>query len=257
MNQPELGKKIAEQRKSKRFTQEELAEKSKLNIRTLQRIESGEVKPRAYTLKMILSVLDYESYDLLEISNTKPSYIIWLKQLLKYIPELFNLKTDTMKKLTILTIILSGIVFGVFLINDKVSAQDGENIEQTNTTTTDDDQVKPITFMNISCEECFGIGKEETLVGRDVNFEINGVKAKFSLLSLNKNTREFQGSFHGKLLLDKVELSYPYEMIRNGKVEYCADNIQENDEEIILIGSAKIESRNSWIETNEIVIALN
>jgi len=45
IQQPELGKKIADFRKSKGFTQEELVEKCNLSVRTLQRIEVGEVTP--------------------------------------------------------------------------------------------------------------------------------------------------------------------------------------------------------------------
>lgn len=58
MRQPELGNKIIELRKKKGLTQEELVEKCKLNVRTLQRIESGEVNPRSYTVKIILEALD-------------------------------------------------------------------------------------------------------------------------------------------------------------------------------------------------------
>ncbi|HEY3371256.1 MAG TPA: helix-turn-helix transcriptional regulator [Prolixibacteraceae bacterium] len=43
MKQPDLGKKIAELRKAKSLTQEELVEKCNLNVRTLQRIEAGVV----------------------------------------------------------------------------------------------------------------------------------------------------------------------------------------------------------------------
>ncbi len=60
MKQPELGKKIADLRKSKGLTQEELVELCNINVRTIQRIESGEVEPRSYTLKNILSALDYD-----------------------------------------------------------------------------------------------------------------------------------------------------------------------------------------------------
>lgn len=58
MRQPELGNKIVELRKKKGLTQEELVEKCKLNVRTLQRIESGEVNPRSYTVKIIFEALD-------------------------------------------------------------------------------------------------------------------------------------------------------------------------------------------------------
>jgi transcriptional regulator with XRE-family HTH domain len=57
MKQPELGKKILELRKQKGFTQEELVAQCNINVRTIQRIESGEVNPRSYTVKIILEVL--------------------------------------------------------------------------------------------------------------------------------------------------------------------------------------------------------
>ncbi len=69
MKQPELGLKISELRKQKGFTQEELVERCNINVRTLQRIEGGEVSPRSYTIKTILSALDYE-YEYLQDSNT-------------------------------------------------------------------------------------------------------------------------------------------------------------------------------------------
>lgn len=61
MKQPELGKRIIELRKKKGFTQEELVEKCNLNVRTLQRIESGEVNPRGYTIKIIYAALEYDA----------------------------------------------------------------------------------------------------------------------------------------------------------------------------------------------------
>jgi transcriptional regulator with XRE-family HTH domain len=60
MEQPQLGLKISELRKQKGLTQEELVDQCNINVRTLQRIESGEVSPRSYTVKTILSALDYD-----------------------------------------------------------------------------------------------------------------------------------------------------------------------------------------------------
>jgi transcriptional regulator with XRE-family HTH domain len=57
MKQPELGRKLSELRKEKGFTQEELVEQCNINVRTIQRIEAGEVTPRSFTLKTILNVL--------------------------------------------------------------------------------------------------------------------------------------------------------------------------------------------------------
>ena len=51
---------IKELRLKKGLTQEELAEMTELSARTIQRIENGEVDPRAYTLQMIAKALDVD-----------------------------------------------------------------------------------------------------------------------------------------------------------------------------------------------------
>jgi transcriptional regulator with XRE-family HTH domain len=61
MKQPELGKRILELRKSKGFTQEELVEKCNINVRTIQRIEAGEVAPRNFTIRTILEALGVDA----------------------------------------------------------------------------------------------------------------------------------------------------------------------------------------------------
>lgn len=55
-----VGLKIKELRIKKGMTQEELAEKTELSARTIQRIENGEVDPRAYTLQMIAKALEVD-----------------------------------------------------------------------------------------------------------------------------------------------------------------------------------------------------
>lgn len=62
MNQPELGNYIAQLRKEQGLTQEELVEKCNINVRTIQRIENGDVTPRSYTIKNILEALG-KSFD--------------------------------------------------------------------------------------------------------------------------------------------------------------------------------------------------
>lgn len=74
MKQPELGRKIIELRKAKGYSQEELVEKCKLSVRTLQRIESGEVMPRGYTLRIIFEELDYEISELSDIPLQNKDY---------------------------------------------------------------------------------------------------------------------------------------------------------------------------------------
>jgi transcriptional regulator with XRE-family HTH domain len=70
MKQPDLGRKISELRKAKGFTQEELVEKCNISVRTLQRIETGEVTPRSYTIKTILAALDYDLSTIAEDDST-------------------------------------------------------------------------------------------------------------------------------------------------------------------------------------------
>jgi len=60
MNQPNLGLKVAELRQQKALTQERLAELCEVSPRTIQRIESGEVDPRAYTLHCLGETLSFD-----------------------------------------------------------------------------------------------------------------------------------------------------------------------------------------------------
>ncbi|RYY49577.1 MAG: XRE family transcriptional regulator [Chitinophagaceae bacterium] len=56
----EVGKKIVAARKMKGFTQEELSDATHITVRTIQRIESGESTPRAFTVKAIAAALGIE-----------------------------------------------------------------------------------------------------------------------------------------------------------------------------------------------------
>jgi uncharacterized Tic20 family protein/DNA-binding Xre family transcriptional regulator len=60
MNQPDLGLKVSELRQQKGLTQEQLAEMCEVSPRTIQRIESGEVDPRAYTLHCLGTALEFD-----------------------------------------------------------------------------------------------------------------------------------------------------------------------------------------------------
>ena len=60
MNQPDLGIKVSELRQQKGLMQEQLAERCEVSARTIQRIESGEVDPRAYTLHCLGEALEFD-----------------------------------------------------------------------------------------------------------------------------------------------------------------------------------------------------
>ncbi|EPR67370.1 hypothetical protein ADICYQ_3643 [Cyclobacterium qasimii M12-11B] len=69
MEQPQLGKKILELRKANGLTQEELVARCNINVRTIQRIEAGEVTPRGHTIRSIFAALDID----LDQLRSKPS----------------------------------------------------------------------------------------------------------------------------------------------------------------------------------------
>lgn len=64
-----LHQKIAEARKNKGLTQEEVADLANVTVRTIQRIESGETIPRNFTLKALAQALDVPFDDLVTKEN--------------------------------------------------------------------------------------------------------------------------------------------------------------------------------------------
>jgi transcriptional regulator with XRE-family HTH domain len=119
MRQPDLGRKISELRKAKGLTQEELVEKCNISVRTLQRIETGEVTPRSYTIKTILAALDYDLSTIEVNGNTIiHSTIKLLKQFLLLDTDLTTSSDFLIKQLNV------ACVFGIlyFLIGFFESA---------------------------------------------------------------------------------------------------------------------------------------
>ncbi|MGB5941603.1 MAG: helix-turn-helix transcriptional regulator [Leeuwenhoekiella sp.] len=115
MKQPHLGLKILELRQQKGLTQEELVEQCNISVRTIQRIEAGEVTPRVYTIKSILAALDRDYDDLQESvfeQKVKKAFLIDIDES-KDVSFLF-----TQLKLGWITGILSMICFVFVLIED-------------------------------------------------------------------------------------------------------------------------------------------
>ncbi|TRW22165.1 helix-turn-helix domain-containing protein [Flavobacterium zepuense] len=74
-----IGKKISGIRKQKGLTQEELSDLSKINLRTLQRIEKDETEPRGNTLSGICTALGINIEDILDYGKIEDkSYIMYL-----------------------------------------------------------------------------------------------------------------------------------------------------------------------------------
>ena len=100
IKQPELGKTISDYRKAKGFTQEDLVEKCNLSVRTLQRIESGEVTPRIVTVKLIFEALELNYYNYFKPDSRE-----------KGIVNSFIFKDNTFKKVSVITITAFVIAF--------------------------------------------------------------------------------------------------------------------------------------------------
>jgi len=76
-----IGQKIVELRKLKGYTQEELAEEAKLNLRTIQRIENGENKPSGNTLKLICEALETLPEKIIDYGKKEDSRLLVLMHL--------------------------------------------------------------------------------------------------------------------------------------------------------------------------------
>ncbi len=132
MEQLDFGKKLIEIRKAKGLTQAEVAEKCKITIRTIQRIEAGIVQPRAFTIKLISETLGFDFFEASDTgndvktenhgSNSKSHTLVW------YLKDLFNLKTNAMKKISILStsFFLIGFLF-VLILETQAQANNVKN----------------------------------------------------------------------------------------------------------------------------------
>ena len=128
MNQPEFGIELVKIRKARGLTQSELAEKCNLSKRTIQRIESGVVIPRGFTIKTLSDALDFDflkgfQNDLTIREKTEQERFILINKIIKQTVDLFNLKTNTMRKLSILTAIFGLVSIGLFTFSNKSFAQ--------------------------------------------------------------------------------------------------------------------------------------
>jgi CubicO group peptidase (beta-lactamase class C family)/uncharacterized Tic20 family protein len=75
METPSIAKNLVYQRKLKGYTQEELSEKTQVTIRTIQRIEKGDVTPHLQTVKLLAAALEVEVDDLLVLQDPKEENI--------------------------------------------------------------------------------------------------------------------------------------------------------------------------------------
>jgi transcriptional regulator with XRE-family HTH domain len=76
-----LAGKIGSLRRSRGLSQEELAEYASINLRTLQRIESGKTEPRGQTLRLIAKALETPVEDFLDFTKEEDTGFLQLMNL--------------------------------------------------------------------------------------------------------------------------------------------------------------------------------
>jgi transcriptional regulator with XRE-family HTH domain len=259
IQQPELGIKIATYRKAQGLTQEELVGKCNISVRTLQRIEAGDVTPRVSTVKLIFNALELEfDNSLISQSGDKNGLITkWLQQFHFHFIDLFNLKTNTMKKISILTVMTSALIMGVFIIANHSSAQNNIQLESKSPASSQTGPVADtsMSFSYFYSEESFYTQNE--LIARNTKFTTRGVTIASTLIKLNQDTGEFLTSVaSGKLSENKATVSISKEML--AEMNYTADMIDKSPRKIHLRGNARINTDvDSFIESKEIIIKRN
>lgn len=131
MEKLDFRKRLIEVRKAKGLTQGEVAEKCKVTTRTIQRIESGIVKPRAFTIKTISETLGFDFFDTSDtgygIKNENQNSKLKNHTFLWHFKDLFNLKTNAMKKISILSMSIFLVAFlCINLLNTKAQSTKDE-----------------------------------------------------------------------------------------------------------------------------------
>ncbi|MGV6832080.1 MAG: DUF4870 domain-containing protein [bacterium] len=75
MKKQSVSENLVYYRKLKGYTQDQLSEKTTVAVRTIQRIEKGEVQPHLQTVKLLAIALEVEVNDLILIDNPKEETI--------------------------------------------------------------------------------------------------------------------------------------------------------------------------------------
>ncbi len=91
MKRQTLKENLLYQRKLKGYTQEELSDRTTVGVRTIQRIEKGDVQPHLQTVKLLAVGLDIEVDDLIVLDNPKEETIKRKWMLLLHASPFFGL----------------------------------------------------------------------------------------------------------------------------------------------------------------------
>ena len=113
MNQERIGKFIAELRKEKEFTQEELAETLGVNVKSISRWENGKTMPDLSLIPILSKELDVEISELLNGRKMTKEELIDLRNTLN---DVINYSNSEMKKKALKTNILFAIGLCLILL---------------------------------------------------------------------------------------------------------------------------------------------
>jgi transcriptional regulator with XRE-family HTH domain len=193
MKKLDFGTKLIEVRKAKGLTQDEVAEKCKITVRTIQRIESGLVMPRAFTIKVICETLGFDffeasntGYEALtesQNSNLENHKVLW------YLKDLFNLKTNAMKKISVLSIslLMIGFLF-VFIVETKAQSENQKGLNGLTIQFNEVNSIKKIEAVftnNLTLDSLVSIKNELKVKGITVNYKLIEFDASNHLLKID------------------------------------------------------------------------
>ena len=235
MEKLDFGKKLIEVRKAKGLTQVEVAEICKITTRTIQRIETGIVKPRAFTIKLISETLGFDFFETSNAgydvnienqnSNLESHDVLW------YLKDLFNLKTKAMKKISILSISLLTIGFIIaFILDTKAQSND---IKSKNCLVIELNADKSINrieavFTNsLTLDSLIRVKNELEIHGIIVNYKKLEFDKKNHLMSIDCDVDcngEFKGSFGiGMLNADNKNkrMGFVRDYSKGAKIPFC------------------------------------
>jgi transcriptional regulator with XRE-family HTH domain len=230
MEKPEFGTKLIEVRKAKGLTQEEVAEKCNVTVRTIQRIESGVVKPRAFTIKTISTALGFDFFD-----NSDTGYDVIVNQntelekhtVLWYAKDLFNLKTNAMTKISILSVTVVMIVLSLFTFSSTLMAQKSD--KKKNSITIERNADKSIKRIEVRFTNV--LTYDSLIVIKNI-VEQNDIKMDYKTIEFDDNNRlkaisckvftdNSGGSFY-QLLTDSTSVGgFFRDYSKNAKTKFC------------------------------------
>lgn len=225
MKKLDFGEKLFDIRSQKGLTQREVAELCNVSIRTIQRIESGIVKPRASTIKIISQTIGFDFFKTSDTGYDEKDENQTLKlkdhTLLWYIKDLFNLKNNAMKKISILSVSTFLIVFlFASIFNTEAQTDNVKNQKSLTIQRNEDNSVKRVEVIfthNLTLDSLVKIKKNLQNIGILIHYK----KIEFDVHNLLVNldcevicNDGFSGSF-GTGDLTKID--------RNSRVGFYRD----------------------------------